>query len=43
MCMMNEVEPIAPKRSCVFRLSSRVATNTNVIIAHHPGNARRES
>ena len=38
MCMMNDVDPIAPSRSWVFRLSSRVATKMKVTAGHHPGN-----
>jgi hypothetical protein len=43
MCIMNEVEPFAAKRSCVLRLSRRVATKTNVASGHQPGNGSRIS
>src|SRR6185312_15184999 len=41
MCMMKEVEPLAPSLSCVLRLSSSVATKTSVKSGHQPGNGRR--
>ncbi len=41
MCMMNDVEPFAESRNCVFRLSRSIATRTKVAIGHQPGNGRR--
>jgi hypothetical protein len=39
--MINEVDPMAPSLSWVFRLSRRVATKMKVANAHHPGNGER--
>ena len=38
MCMMNEVVPLAARRSRVFRFSRKLATNTKVPSGHQPGN-----
>src|SRR5512134_2668026 len=42
ICMTKLVEPLAASLNRVLKLSSMLATNTNVASGHHPGNGSRK-